>query len=148
MHTYIHTYIHAVALKTKKENMTRGFSYVHTSYIHTYTHTYTHTYRDSLNHGEKDEMGLVMNAVEIVTLRYLQPGQYAIYVNAYPPEESAPTFDSPAYIDVWLGDGIEVCVCGCVGVLTHECLYVYIYTYIHTYIWIYIHTYIHTYIYL
>jgi hypothetical protein len=67
----------------------------------------------------------VENGPETVTFKRLLPGTYAIYVNAYPPDESTPTFGSRVFVDVWLGDSEQVCMC--------VCMYMYIYIYIYIY---------------
>lgn len=67
--------------------------------------------RDDTTHGEVDEeTGQVLNGPETMTFDLLLPGDYEVYVNAYPPDgerEEGQLFDGQIDLDIYLGNGVD-----------------------------------------
>mmetsp|Transcript_46885 Transcript_46885/g.111249 ORF Transcript_46885/g.111249 Transcript_46885/m.111249 type:complete len:1266 (+) Transcript_46885:264-4061(+) len=62
---------------------------------------------DDTEHGLPDENGLVKNGPETVTMVNLLPGEYQVIINAYPPDDDAPTFESEFSVSIYLGNGLS-----------------------------------------
>ncbi len=82
--------------------------------------------RDDQTHGQADSRGEIFaaNQPEVATLKNLIPGSYAVYVNAYPPDDSdeVGVFETDLKVDIWLGDGLQVSAV-CMDTCVFVCMY-------------------------
>ena len=64
--------------------------------------------RDDTTHGQPDEMGIIANGPETMSLLNLLPGKYLVYINAGTSTDGGmtfPSFDSYLKVEIALGNG-------------------------------------------